>query len=81
MVSVPLCHFLVYHFLEVYQSQYSTIVQLISQLGTAAAEEATQNRESYSDYQDTFVWRKITLLWKDSKIRGFSPLSATYGVQ
>ena len=30
------------------------------------AEEAAQNRGGYSDCQDTFVWRKITFLWKNS---------------
>ena len=46
------------------------------------AEEATQNRGGYSDCQDTFAWRKITFLWKDSKIWGgfspLAPLSAAY---
>ena len=29
------------------------------------------------DYQDTFVWRKIIFLWKDSKIRVDFSTSAT----
>ena len=30
------------------------------------------------DYQDTFVWRKIAFLWKNSKMKGgFSPLATT----
>ena len=45
----------------------------------AGAEEATPNRGGYSDCQDTFVWRKITFLWKNSKIRGgFSPLAPPF---
>ena len=54
----------------------------------AGAEEATQNRGGggYSDCQDTFAWRKIIFLWKDSKIRGGlqplapPPLSAAYDI-
>ena len=32
----------------------------------------------HSDYQDPFVWRKITFLWKDSKLWGFSPLAPPF---
>jgi len=44
--------------------------------GEPVAEEAVQKWGGYLSYQDTFVWRKITFLWSDSKNwGGLAPLA------
>ena len=56
-----------------YSHALATIWLHIKVFSHLVAEEANQSRRLIS-YQDTFVWRKTTFLWKDSKSTGFSPL-------
>ena len=57
----------------------STII--ISQLGTAAAEKATQNRGAIQIIRTHLYGEKLPCYGRTVKLGGFSPFSATYEVQ